>query len=180
MTAYIYGLVDDRDPNEIRYVGKASNVSVRLGEHKRNKKTHSHKIHWINKVLSEGGDILIIVLEECSDEDWKDREIFWIAKLRSEGKRLTNSTMGGDGVLVAPRTPETLAKMSEAQRGKIVTQETRQRMSESHKVAMNTPEAKANMSAAKKGKKFTPEHRAKIAAALKGNKNKLGKHHGNG
>lgn len=90
---YIYGLYST-DENNIRYVGKTNNLQKRLKEHilaaKRNRKTH--RDNWILKNLKENNNINIKLLEECSNENWQEKEKYWISKIEN----LTNHTEGGE------------------------------------------------------------------------------------
>lgn len=96
----IYGLYDNIS-NEIRYVGKTNkdDIQIRLGEHireskykKRINKSITYKIKWINSVIEKGGEIYIKCLEIANEENWQDREKYWISKY----EKLTNLTEGGD------------------------------------------------------------------------------------
>lgn len=91
---YIYGLYTNMD-NDIRYVGKTNNLEKRLYEHLsdtiRNCKTYKH--NWIRKELKKGNQIKIKILEKCNNNDWIEKEKYWIKKLPN----LTNHTGGGDG-----------------------------------------------------------------------------------
>lgn len=100
-----------------------------------------------------------------------------IAKLSAAGK-------GKKNALGFKQTEETKTKISEANKGKIVSDETKAKMSASKIGNKNwvgkkhSAETKAKMSASMKGKKHGPlsiEHKAKISASLKGNKRRLGK-----
>ncbi len=98
MTQVIYGLIDPAT-NEIRYVGYTSkDVNRRLFEHidESKHKVTSHKHKWIAKLIKSGSKPEIKILETVNDENWQDREKYWIDKL---GYRLTNSTEGGEGLL---------------------------------------------------------------------------------
>ena len=94
----IYGLFDPRLPNEIRYVGKTKmKLTKRIQYHveeSRRKLKGTYKIHWINKLLNENIRPKGIILEECNEDNWQEREKFWIAKLNN----LTNSTKGGETI----------------------------------------------------------------------------------
>jgi len=96
MVVKIYGLYDPRDPEIIRYVGKTQmTIQKRLQGHideARSNKSKTYKIHWIQKLLKENIKPLIKVLEFCDENNWQEKEIFWIAKLNN----LTNSTIGGE------------------------------------------------------------------------------------
>lgn len=66
-------------------------------------------------------------------------------------------------------TPEeTRAKMSAAQKGKVMSQESRAKMSVAKKGKVRSEEHQAKISAANKGRVASEEHRAKISAANKG------------
>ena len=74
-------------------------------------------------------------------------------------------------------SPETRARMSEAQKGKKHSPETRAKISEARKGKKHSPESRAKISEAKKGernpnygKKHSSETRAKISEAQKGKK----------
>lgn len=93
---YIYGLFDVKD-NIIRYVGKSVNPYKRFYSHKTEyKRKNNHKDCWIYSVLKNNSTIGYEILETCDETNWKEREIYWIKKLR-ETNRLVNYTDGGDG-----------------------------------------------------------------------------------
>jgi len=144
----IYFLVDPRT-DEIRYVGKTNQkLEARITSHMRDKE-NSHKVHWLNQLKPLGlrprGAILSFVNEgEC----WKEQEIYWIAKLKEMGARLTNNTIGGDGVsgvtgaskerMMATwrgrkHNPETIQKLKIARAKRVTSEETRRKMSETRK-----------------------------------------------
>lgn len=91
---YIYGL--SGNDNIIRYVGKTKNLSIRKNQHINESTTRrriTHKTNWINKILNNGEDLNIIILEECNEKNWQEIEKNWIKKI--EG--LTNISEGGEG-----------------------------------------------------------------------------------
>lgn len=100
MTCVIYGLVDPRAAEVVRYVGYSKDTKVRfkghIGESREKETSHKHK--WIRKLLREGVEPVVIILEEVMPENWQLREKFWIAELRISNK-LTNSTEGGEGLV---------------------------------------------------------------------------------
>lgn len=93
----IYGLYTDRDET-IRYVGKTKfSIKKRLYEHvKMSTKSHTHKNMWIQKCLKNQETIQARTIEECDENNWEEREIYWINKLNKKNK-LTNQTVGGEG-----------------------------------------------------------------------------------
>lgn len=101
MTIYIYGL---RCPlaNEIRYVGKSTNPQKRARSHMlsalRSDYNH-HTARWLRKLASDGNEpILEIIREVAHAERWQDVEREEIAAALARGCRLTNSTLGGEGL----------------------------------------------------------------------------------
>lgn len=112
---YIYALIDPQT-NQIRYVGKTNNLKLRfrghINEAKRGKRDHKNR--WVASLLKKDFVPVVRVLEECGD-DWKEKETYWIAKLRSDGCNLTNSKLGGDGI---DPCEESRRKMSDAKKGK--------------------------------------------------------------
>jgi group I intron endonuclease len=109
MEIKIYGLVDHRN-NEIRYVGKTKRqLNKRLYEHIYNKRTiRTYKSNWITALRKENLNPLIIELEICNENNWIEREQYWINKIDN----LTNLTKGGeDGSWTF--TDESIKQMSE-------------------------------------------------------------------
>lgn len=63
---------------------------------------------------------------------------------------------------------KTRAKLSASKKGRVFSQEAKDKMSASRKGKVASPEAREKMSKAKRGRKFSEEHRAKISAAHRG------------
>jgi predicted GIY-YIG superfamily endonuclease len=91
---YIYALTDP-ETNEPRYVGRSKNLKRRLYEHHQTKrlKTKTHKNNWIKSLIDRGLKAKIVILEECNDTNWSEREKYWVANIPN----LTNTTEGGEG-----------------------------------------------------------------------------------
>jgi hypothetical protein len=94
-TVFIYGLCDPRT-EQLRYVGKTTNLSRRLYEHTKNK-SHSHLSSWIRSLLGAGYDPEIFVIEEVDKKNWQREEKFWISYFRYIGADLVNGSQGGLG-----------------------------------------------------------------------------------
>jgi group I intron endonuclease len=93
-TIYIYTLTDPIT-NEIRYVGKTNNLVRRLNAHiKRSKTNKYHSARWINSLIDKGFKPVISIIEECTEKNWEEREIYWIGYYR-ELFDLTNVLDGG-------------------------------------------------------------------------------------
>jgi hypothetical protein len=80
MKFYVYGLVDPRTPNLIRYVGKTHTPRVRHIQHCAETAT-TEKGVWIETLRLEGILPQIIILAECPDDESaraKERELIGI------------------------------------------------------------------------------------------------------
>ena len=158
-TCSIYALVDPRN-DKIRYVGKTSKrLEQRLGEHYRDLGRRGHKANWIRSVWDEGLRVIIRLLEECPEEKWQEREIFWIKSF--EG--LTNQTIGGEGKTGCVVTEESRAKMSLAHKGYCPSAESRSRQSRAIMGHSVSAETRAKISRSNTGKRRSAETRAKIS-----------------
>jgi len=93
---FIYCL---KDPiiNDIRYIGKTTNMKKRLRSHiNRSKYNKYHSAIWINSVIKKGLVPKIELIEECGKNNWQERERYWI-KYYSGLFDLTNHLEGGEG-----------------------------------------------------------------------------------
>jgi hypothetical protein len=99
--AFIYVLKDPTD-SQIRYVGKTektleTRLSGHISEAKR-RKVLCHKNNWVYSLLLKGLRPIIQLIETVPyDQDWQEREKYWIKYYRELGYDLTNSTDGGIG-----------------------------------------------------------------------------------
>lgn len=95
---FIYALADPIT-DEIRYVGKSDVVKDRYNAHiaeaKRGGK--SYKCNWIRQVITNNQMPKLIVLQEVSQKEWKNAEIYYISECRRLGHNLTNLAKGGEG-----------------------------------------------------------------------------------
>jgi len=85
--------------NEIRYVGKTkASLKKRLSQHISNVKYEkkNHRKFWIESLLKESLVPTIQLLESCDENNWKEREIYWIKHLKEQNYRLVNMTDGGE------------------------------------------------------------------------------------
>jgi group I intron endonuclease len=160
---YIYTLSDD---NEIRYVGKTKFITKRYSSHiNESKKKRTHKEKWINKVLLNGGKIIIEILDVCDDENSIEIESYWISQLKCWGFKLVNLTSGGDGgtpMLGKKHTNETKIKMSQ-------TAKSQNRNIGGWNIGLKmSDEIKKKISKNSKGRILSVETRNKISEKLKG------------
>lgn len=94
---YIYKIICPIT-NDIKYVGKTLRLNRRIQEHnmRKNKSKLSLIEKWENDLLSNNFKPVFEIIEECFEENWEEREIFWIKKLKDDGHDLLNMTLGGD------------------------------------------------------------------------------------
>lgn len=92
----IYTLIDPRD-NQVRYIGKTNNLKQRLANHiNRSKSGFNSPIHcWIRKLLDLNLKPTISVQEVCNQDNWEEREKYWIQYYREKYENITNVSDGG-------------------------------------------------------------------------------------
>ena len=161
----IYGL-SDPNSNEVRYVGKAVDLYTRIRNHYKPSrlKFKTHKNNWLNNMLINNKFANVIILEICeSEKELNECEIKWIKYYRELGYDLTNATDGGDGGKMSPESIEKMRmtkigvklsndhklKISEGNKGRIVSEETRKKLSKSRKKYIVSDETKEKMKLAR-------------------------------
>lgn len=90
-TTFIYALVD-RELGAVHYVGKADNPRERLRQH-RLRSQYNFRFHdWVRRARPK-----LVILEECSVENWPSREQFWISYWKEkQAGYLLNKSKGGE------------------------------------------------------------------------------------
>jgi hypothetical protein len=103
--------------SEIRYIGITKNkLEYRLNKHIREiDKSDTHKNNWLKLIRSNGllDKLKIELIEECDLHELTKREIFWIDFYKKHNFKLTNSTIGGEGITGYKHTIEAKKKISE-------------------------------------------------------------------
>jgi len=133
---FIYKITNDA--NEKIYIGKTKNVRHRIAQHK-SKAKQGAPGHFYNAVRQYGPEHFHLeIIEECSEENANAREQFWIKELNTTDREIGyNKTAGGDGGHNAwelnDHKEETSRKLSESNRGRVVSEETRRKLSEAHR-----------------------------------------------
>lgn len=95
MKVYIYALKDP-ETKDIRYVGKANNPKMRYHQHVNGHDlTNNHKRGWINSLIEKGFVPEMMILEETDENQWEDREKYWIKYGLDNDWPLTNISAGG-------------------------------------------------------------------------------------
>lgn len=129
-TTNIYVLIDPRT-NEVRYVGKANNVSQRYRAHlNRARKHQTHKRNWLEQLKREGFKPIMEVIDVVPIDSWQYWEIYWISQMKQWGFKLVNYTNGGDGCTFANQT--SFKKGHKSWLGKNHSEETRKKIGENN------------------------------------------------
>lgn len=103
-TTNIYLLIDPRN-NDVRYVGKANNVSQRYQAHLNRARKHQiHKKNWVESLKREGLKPIIEVIDVVPINEWIFWETYWISQMKAWGFDLINYTLGGDGCTFGNQT----------------------------------------------------------------------------
>ena len=165
----IYALFGPREPDEIRYVGKALNLRDRIYAHKADAKrgTKRYVYNWIRKLQSQEVEFEAKVLEIVMGDSWADRERHWVSYYKELGHKLTNLSEGGEG-RSCQHSEETKRKIGDGNRGKVRPAETITSLSESHKGFKPTDETRLKLSEAHKGKPRDEETKRKIGDGNRG------------
>lgn len=98
VSTYIYCLKDP-DSLIIKYIGKTINIRKRYNNHVCNytgEKTL--KNNWVKGLKSNGKKPILEVIEKCNEDNWIEREMYWIAYYKQLGYDLKNMTIGGEGL----------------------------------------------------------------------------------
>lgn len=106
-TVYIYILKDLN--NNIRYVGKTTNIKRRLYSHIAEAKLNKSKryvLNWIRQLLLNNQKPILEVIEECNENNWQEREIYWINYYKELIPNLCNLCDGGTGGLTKENLTE--------------------------------------------------------------------------
>ena len=97
---YIYCLKDNN--NNIRYIGKTTNINRRLSAHindAKNNKTSRYVCNWIKSLLKRDLKPIIELIETCNENNWEAREKYWINYYKEIIPNLCNRCEGGTGGL---------------------------------------------------------------------------------
>lgn len=188
MKYLIYGLLDPREPEHVRYIGRSSTGLKRPKSHgfaSKLAKDDTYKANWIRKLLDEEIMFDVVVLELFdSMEPLNEAEQRWIKQGIEQGWKLTNLSIGGDGPFTPmsvkyrerrrqlskqiwaakQHTPETIAKLRAIKLGVPRSKETKEKI----RASCRRPEAIAKWREAVVGKPKTEEHKKNLSAAHKG------------
>lgn len=86
------------------YVGKTKNLTRRIKEHLKDRKRKNCLFYkWLNKQIREDKAYYVDILEECNDENWQEKEKYWIKHVKENNFPLKNMTEGGEGSKIYKR-----------------------------------------------------------------------------
>lgn len=94
--AYIYSLIDPREVDIVRYVGKSVCPKDRLRDHIKNyRKTNYRSSFWIKSIIKEGVIPKMKILKICPLSEYEIHELYFVKKYKSD--KLTNLDETGLG-----------------------------------------------------------------------------------
>ena len=176
------------------YIGYATGgLEDRKPDHKTLAK-NGNGFYFHNAIRKYGEENFLWIVLEHGVTDFgilNELEVYWIEEFDTYYNGY-NLTKGGGGLFGYHHKKETKKRMSEAHKGKILSEEhkrklseankgkkpleeTKQKLSEANKGHIVTEETKKKISETKKGKILSEEHKRKLSEAKKGNKNSLGR-----
>jgi hypothetical protein len=92
MQHYIYGLFDPRD-DQIRYVGRTSNLKHRYRTHRYTGSKGNTKSDWVSELKDLGLLPVMKGLAKVSGEDVEEKEKYYINYYLKQGANLTNTLL---------------------------------------------------------------------------------------
>jgi group I intron endonuclease len=175
---FVY-LLKDPDTEEIRYVGKTSNLEQRYKYHINTTiKSKTHLGNWLACLAKENlKPIQTILFKTQTNEEASILERLAIKFFKYQGLNLTNIKLGGDG---GPLPDETKRKISIARKGKPCPEEIKKRISETWKKKQlfgekhynfgrkASLETRQKFSKLRRGKPLSEFHRRRISEGQKG------------
>jgi len=171
MATTIYALTCEFD-DEIRYVGRTTkSLRERLTRHLwQARKDGEACTRYLSRWIRANGYAITIRALETVEDDGRDAERDWIARLRHDGAALVNTTRGGEGMAPGQyiHSPEHRAAISAANRRRFEDPAARARIGRISRERVIGPEERAARAARATGKRHTAESRAKMSAARKG------------
>lgn len=157
-----------------RYVGSAArSFAGRWKLHRQQLRKNRHHSCHLQRAWSKYGEAAFEfqVLHRCAPASCLAAEQVWMNALRAADPRFGfNISPTAGSRLGDTQSPETIAKIVEWQKSKVVSDETRARMSAALKGKRKSPEHVEKVAAAHRGRKLTEEHRAQISARNRGRK----------
>jgi len=122
------------------------------------------------------------ILEFCTEDNWQEKERYWIKEKNTLFPNGYNLSEGGDGGNLGQivnqkislsnigrlHSEETKLKISNSEKGKIISIETREKMSQSHKGLKQSADSISKRVQKIKGRKLSEETKLKISQSNKG------------
>lgn len=129
----VYHFMDDSGCTV--YIGCSKDYETRIKQHlnKDRKKYNTWFYRWLNKQIAFEIPFFWDILEICTEENYKEREIYWIKEARECNIPITNLTDGGDGNNNQFFSKESIEKRAQKLRGRKHSEETKKRLSEMKK-----------------------------------------------
>lgn len=115
------------------YIGCTKDYNARINSHlkyDRLRYSNSWFYRWLNKQIAFEIPFFYEILEICTEDNYKEREIFWIKHAKENSMPIKNMTDGGDGNNNQFFSKESREKMRIANTGRKHSEESKQLMRE--------------------------------------------------
>lgn len=162
------------------YIGSSVNVWNRHKYHLWQLNNNRHHSHLLQKSWNKHGkdNFIFEILETVFNRDSLEaREQFWLDKYKSYNPLNGYNISKIAGNPHNEFSPEARKKISQANKGKIVSEETKKKISKARLGMQFTEEHKKNISDARKGMIFTETHKNNLSKGQKGLKRKFSDEH---
>jgi len=162
---FIYGLICPLT-NQIKYVGKTiQQLKKRLKCHVNpSDKDLTYRANWIRSLKNQGLKPTITLIEECTENNWIEREVYWI-DYYSKQFELTNYAKGGNGGHYVKISTREKLSLNYVEKWK--NPEYKNTMREMSKKLWENEEHKNNMSVIKKQQWLDEDYRNKMSEMTK-------------
>lgn len=178
MEHLIYILVDPKT-NKVRYVGQTTKkLEQRLSSHinkaRNTPNRTTHKNTWIKSLIKEDLKPIIKLIEIVSEDEWKEKEKYYIKKYKELGEDLLNLSEGGDSGSMPGGKRVWKSEIEKSEwRKKIIESLKKRNITEEERSVMAEKCRKTHL-----GKKRTNETKKKLSDSKLGDKNPMyGKKH---
>lgn len=152
-------------PNGKSYVGLTTTPLARRMSRHRAEADHGTSRARVYRAWRKHGPPTVAVLAELPNEELAEAERVLICTLGTRIPHGYNQSAGGEGAYGVAVTVETRRKLSQANKGRRMSDDARRRMSEAKRGLKLSPETRAKMSAAAMGKPKAATAIAKTRAA---------------
>ena len=147
------------------YIGQAVDIAKRFRQHKAMLQSGNHRNKHLQSAYDKYGAeaFEFVILEQCDLAELNPKEKLWV-RTKSSFCDGYNNTAGGDGVLGLKMSDATRQKMSDARRGRKVSESTKLSIKEAHKNSEKVAENMKQLRRLKLSRPATEREKAHLSA----------------